>query len=114
MKIKEGAILSGLHPMMRRVLIEANQIWKEHGQELAVTSGLDGTHSAGSAHYYGCAVDLRTRYFSDAELASVMQELTKRLPTIYYIKLEKDHIHVHYEHPNWFANYKHPDWFAKG
>ena len=101
MKIKQGVILSGLHPMMRRVLIEANVIWKEHGQELVVTSGLDGTHSAGSAHYYGCAMDLRTRYFTDIELSSIMIKLAQRLPTIYFIKLEKDHIHIHYRHPDW-------------
>lgn len=101
MKIKAGVNLAGLHTAMRRVLMVANEVWKEHGKELAVTSGLDGTHSAGSAHYYGCAVDLRTRYFSREQLTSVMHELVKRLPSIYYIKLEKDHIHIHYRHPDW-------------
>lgn len=101
MKIKQGAILSGLHPKMREVLIVANAVWNEQGQELVVTSGLDGTHSAGSAHYYGCAVDLRTRYFSQEQLAVVVRELRERLSTEYYVKLEKDHIHVHYIHPEW-------------
>ena len=101
MKIKQGVILHPLHPAMRRVLMVANEVWNEHGQELVVTSGLDGTHSAGSAHYYGCAVDLRTWYFTDADKASVMHELAKRLPTIYYIALEKTHIHIHYRHPDW-------------
>jgi len=102
MKIKPGAVLMGLHPKMRMVLSVAEEVWQEHGQELVVTAGLDGEHAAGSAHYYGCAVDLRTRYFDKNAVGSVIAKLKKRLPmTYYYVVDEGDHIHVHYRHPDW-------------
>lgn len=67
MQIKSGVVMSGLRLCMRPVLIFADEIWRKHDQELVITSALDGVHSAGSFHYYGFAVDFRTRYFSDVE-----------------------------------------------
>ena len=32
-----------------------------------ITETLGGEHSAGSLHYYGYAVDLRIRYFTESE-----------------------------------------------
>ena len=63
MKLKNGVIISGLRIEMRPVLIEAEKIWKENGDELVVTAGLDGVHSSASLHYYGYALDLRIRNF---------------------------------------------------
>ena len=100
MKIKDGVILAGLDIKMRPVLIEADRIWKEHGQELVVTSGLEGTHSAGSLHYYGLALDFRTRYFKENEGMKVMYELTNKLHNIDYdfqVILHNTHIHVEYD-----------------
>ncbi len=96
MKIKEGVILAGLKLPMRKVLKTANKIWANHGQELVVTSGLDGTHSAGSYHYYGYAVDLRTRYFDEDRKSLIASELKKRLGGMYTVVLEKTHIHVQF------------------
>ena len=67
MKIKKGVSLIGLRLVMRPVLIEADRIWDDLGQELVITSCTDGTHSPGSLHYYGYAVDLRTRYLTQEE-----------------------------------------------
>jgi hypothetical protein len=96
MKIKEGVVLAGLQPEMRSVLIAAESIWDGHHKELVVTCGLDGTHSAGSMHYYGYALDLRTNYFTEREQFSVSEALEKALGENYYVLLHSTHIHVHY------------------
>lgn len=101
MKIKSGAILSGLQPVMRPVLREAEAIWKAHGHPkdgVTVTEGLGGLHSAASWHYYGYALDLRTRYFEFDTAVLVYQALKKALPGYDVIHHETDgessHIHV--------------------
>lgn len=97
MKIKDGASLQGLQIQMRPVLVAAEKIWKEHGQELVVTSGTDSEHSAGSLHYYGYAVDLRTRYFTRDQIISVFRDLSLHLQNKGFILiLHKTHIHVEY------------------
>jgi len=99
MKIKEGASLQGLDIKMRPALIAANKVWGLNGKELVVTAGLDGTHSAGSLHYYGLALDLRTRYFEDETKVKVASELKKELAKYFYfdVVLHGSHIHVEYD-----------------
>jgi len=97
MQIKEGVVMAGLRIEMRPALIFADQIWREHGQELVITGALDGTHSAGSLHYYGYALDLRTRFFTAAQVKIVAAELKHKLGTNYDVIIEGDHIHVEYD-----------------
>lgn len=104
MKIKEGACLKNLNPFMRAVLIEADNLWREVGEELVVTCGLDGTHSAGSLHYYGRAVDLRTNYFTEAKAKAICTELARRLHfrnDNYDVVFHKTHIHCEYDVGGW-------------
>ena len=96
MKIKEGAILAGLQIQMRKALKAADRIWRDYGEELVVTSGLDGAHSAGSMHYYGYAVDLRTRYFTEDEQLEIRDKLVNELGPSYFVLLHNTHIHIHY------------------
>ena len=96
MQIKEGVSLAGLNFNMRYALIQAEKVWRKHGKELVVTSGLDGSHSAGSLHYYGLALDFRTRYFSEQEVSLVFRDLHNALYKFgFTVLLEKTHIHVH-------------------
>jgi len=97
LKIKEGVILSGLQLPMRDCLLFANNIWKDLDQELVITSGLDGTHSAGSLHYYGYALDFRTRYFSDVQKQIAFDDLTDSLGSDYNVIWHTSHIHVEYD-----------------
>lgn len=96
MKIKKGVIMQGLQLPMRRVLKLADVIYKSYGKELVITSALDGTHSAGSYHYYGYALDLRTRYFKAGYASQVAGELQRVLGDSYTVVLEKTHIHVQF------------------
>ena len=97
MKIKQGVSLQGLKLPMREVLAHADKIWKNHNQELVITSGTETyPHSSRSLHYYGYALDFRTRDFSEHEKKEVYLQLNERLHTFgsYRILLEEDHIHV--------------------
>jgi len=95
MKLKDGADIKGLHILMRKVLREAEKIWKENGisDGITITAGLDGVHSAASWHYYGLAVDLRTNYFDENKKQKVFNALKSTLPE-YDIVLHSTHIHV--------------------
>jgi len=94
MKIKEGVILNGLQPIMRLALYEADKVWLDLDKELVVTSGLDSTHSAGSKHYSGNALDFRTRYFTKGECEIAYRELKTKLGVAFKVIWEKTHIHV--------------------
>jgi hypothetical protein len=97
MQIKDGVILAGLKIEMRPVLILAEKIWEKYGQPLTVTCGLDGEHSAGSLHYYGFAVDLRIRDFSEGQRQSAWANLKSKLGIAYDVVLHKTHIHVEFD-----------------
>ncbi|MBA1447075.1 MAG: hypothetical protein M3H12_04465 [Chromatiales bacterium] len=96
MKIKDGVVLAGLDPRMRLVLVVADNLWRLLGHDLVVTAGTDGTHSAGSLHYFGLAVDLRTRYFSDngGLAASPLRQILRAVDKRFDVVVETNHIHV--------------------
>lgn len=96
MKIKKGASLTGLKIEMRKVLILANIIWGSYGQELVITCGTNGVHSPGSIHYYGYALDFRSRYFTIEDISEISKTLQTRLGSEYSVVPEKNHIHVEY------------------
>jgi hypothetical protein len=62
-----------------------------------VTSAHDGTHSPGSLHDDGLAVDLRVWAFSDDERKAVAYEIQKRLGARWDVVDEGTHIHVEYD-----------------
>ena len=95
MILKDGATIAGLHPVMRKALREAEAIWRDlgHDEGVTVTSGLDGVHSAGSWHYYGLAVDFRTRYFDDSG-AEAAARLRAEIGDDFDIVHHSSHIHV--------------------
>ena len=97
MQIKDGASLVGIKLPMRKVLIVADELWKGAGEELVVTEGTGGTHSAGSLHCFGYAVDLRSRYFDAATIRDVVSALRLRLGADYDVVVHKTHIHVEYQ-----------------
>jgi len=97
LRIKDGVSLAGLKKEMRIALIEADDIWKQHGQDLWVTEYMGGEHSAGSLHYGGYALDLRTRYFGDSEARVVSAKLREALGGDYDVVLHTTHLHVEFD-----------------
>ena len=100
MKIKEGARLLGVQPVMILAAITADSIWKDLGAKdgVVITSGIDGKHSSGSLHYKGYALDLRIWNLPNPELAqNAAQALREALGEDFDVVLEKDHIHVEFD-----------------
>jgi len=97
MKIKDGVILAGLDIKMRPALKAADVIWEALGKELVVTAGLDGEHSAGSLHYYGLALDFRTRYFSIGNKRTAANKLRETLGSDFDVIEHDSHIHCEYD-----------------
>ena len=95
MEIKNGVSLLGLQPVMRPVLREAERIWNENGRAegVTITCGPGGTHGATSWHYYGYALDLRTRYFGKDQVQEIYHDLREALPN-YDVVMHDTHIHV--------------------
>lgn len=95
MKIKQGASIQGIHPCMRKALIECDRVMRKYGVPFVITSGLDGTHSAGSLHYYGFAIDVRTRELG-IYLNRAYNDIKNSLPE-FDVVLESNHIHIENE-----------------
>jgi hypothetical protein len=97
MKLKRGVKIQGLDPRMRVALVIAGQVYRKYGKELVVTSALDGSHTAGSLHWFGQAVDLRIRFWPRKTATKVRDEIEKRLYKVsglFDVILESDHIHL--------------------
>jgi len=91
--------LAGLHESFRRALPAMEKVYKEFGLELVITCALDGLHSAGSVHYYGKAVDIRSRDPEGTQLTTetknrIAEKLRVALGCCFDVVVEKDHIHV--------------------
>jgi hypothetical protein len=96
-KIKEGATIAGLDLRMRPAMIAAAKVYNRYGFALTITCGLDGEHSAGSMHYYGLAIDLRTRFFVGIiEPKVVADKIQEILGSSFDVILHSTHIHIEY------------------
>jgi hypothetical protein len=76
---------------------EAEKVYKQFGKDCIVTSLCDGKHSRHSRHYFGNAVDFRTRHLTDEEKLQVVDLLAKILGNDYDCILEKTHLHCEHD-----------------
>jgi len=94
-KFKSGVLIhpESCHmPEVMRILHIASVV-APVDYNVTVTSGCDGDHIEGSAHYAGKAFDLRTRDF----IGSVQmwsKRIKQALGSCYFILIESDHIHI--------------------
>jgi len=96
MRLKKGVILAGLDWRMRPALIVCQSLYDKYETEFVITSGLEGNHWAGSFHYYGLAIDIRTRDFMAITPRHIAEELSKIL-TKFDVIYESDHVHINYK-----------------
>jgi len=98
MRLKDGVSLNGIKPEVVVALIVCNDIFKNYGQDMVVTSVMDGTHGSKSLHRYGYAVDIRTRNFQyQSDIDLVVKDMKEYLTEDYDIIKESDHIHLEYD-----------------
>jgi len=93
-KIVNGANIQGLDICMRDAMKVLGKVYVKYGQDLTITCGLNGEHSAGSWHYYGRAVDTRIHFWDDFVVEEVYEVLKKKLPSQYRIFNEGTHFHI--------------------
>jgi len=97
MQYKKGVKVQGIRPELILAIMVADGVYTSLGQELVITSLLDGTHSNTSLHYSGCGLDLRTRYFSGSEAKKARDDIAGRLTSDYDVLLESNHIHIEFQ-----------------
>ncbi|RLD00690.1 MAG: hypothetical protein DRI46_06770 [Chloroflexi bacterium] len=99
MKLKKGVVIAGLNLRMRPVLKACEAVMNDMRVDFVITAGLEGLHSAGSLHYYGLAIDVRTRDLRIKSRKIAAARIQNILGGDYDVVLEKDHIHVEYDPP---------------
>lgn len=91
-------IKPGVTPANLIIAAAIANVAEEQKLNLVITAGTDGKHMVGSRHYTGQALDLRTSNLTDPQVASVMAALKFRLGSHYDVLLEKDHVHIEWDH----------------
>lgn len=95
--LKPGVRVAGLRPEILLALIAAERVFDEAHVDLVVTACVDGKHTAGSLHYVGQAVDVRTRDVTAADQSKLLARLRECLGPDYDVALEIDHLHVEFQ-----------------
>ncbi len=98
MRFKDDTIgLQNLQPQIVLALIIVDQVMKRAGQEALITSINDARHGKTSLHYNGCAVDIRSRWFTHpVQILAMCKEALGSSPD-FDIILESDHYHLEYQ-----------------
>lgn len=90
-------------PQIADALNRIDQVFTSRGFQAVVTSANDSSHAAGSAHYFGAAIDIRTKGLP----AKIKTAIFKTLKNIFtplppwFVNLEfvnglQEHIHIQY------------------
>lgn len=95
--IKEGVRILGIRPEMTIALQVIEGTFKDANKPCTITAVIDGKHMAGSLHYIGCAVDIRSRDLQPSEQEAMKAQLQKRLTSDFDVVLEGDHFHIEFQ-----------------
>jgi len=95
--LKPGVRVAGLRPEILLAVVAAERVCAEMGVDCVVTACVDGVHQAGSLHYCGLAVDLRSRDFRPGDADKAIARIKQCLGADYDVVLENDHIHVEFD-----------------
>ena len=95
--LKPGVRVAGLRSEILLAVVAAERVCAEMGVDCVVTACVDGVHKAGSLHYCGLAVDLRSRDFRPGDLDKAIARIRQCLGADYDVVLENDHVHVEFD-----------------
>ena len=95
--LKPGVRIAGLRPEILLAVVAAERVCAEMGVDCVVTACVDGVHKAGSLHYCGLAVDLRSRHFRPGDADKAIARIRQCLGADYDVVLENDHVHVEFD-----------------
>jgi len=95
---KPGVRVFGIRPETVLAIQVAHEVYELYNADLVVTSVIEGSHSRGSLHYTGQAVDLRLHdWLTVQQHEEVADEIRKCLTDDYDVVLESNHIHIEYQ-----------------
>jgi hypothetical protein len=95
--LKPGVRVAGLRPGILIAVVAAERVCVEMGVDCVITACVDGVHQAGSLHYCGLAVDLRSRDFRPGDADKAVARFRQCLGADYDVALENDHIHIEFD-----------------
>lgn len=101
MQLKPGVKLGGVCPELALAAVVVEATLREYGP-VVVTSVLDGTHSDGSLHYRGRAMDLRSKHIAAHNKDLVLRALRVNLGSEFDVLLEgrgteNEHFHLEFQ-----------------
>jgi hypothetical protein len=100
---KPGVRFAVITPALLHMLAALERLSRElfglPDEGLVITSGSDGTHMAGSKHYTGEAIDLRSKTMSPTIRGSFIKTLRAALGPQFTVLLEhvgeaQEHVHI--------------------
>lgn len=103
MQFKKGINTFGLKQEIICIFPVVDDVFKSTGiayykSGAVITSGTDGKHTAKfSRHYIGMAIDLRIWQLTKSQQVKLCAKLRAALTKDYYVRLERDHIHISYK-----------------
>ena len=95
--IRPGVRITGLRPEILLAAVAAERVYEVTGHDLTITACVDGKHMAGSLHYTGAAIDVRTRDVPADKLQTILAKLKECLAGDFDVLLEGDHIHIEFQ-----------------
>jgi hypothetical protein len=95
--IKPGVRITGLRPEILLAAVAAERVYEVTGHDLTITACVDGKHMAGSLHYTGAAIDVRTRDVPADKLQTILAKLKECLAGDFDVLLEGDHVHIEFQ-----------------
>ena len=95
--LKPGVRITGMRPEILLAAVAAERAYQEAGREFMITACVDGKHMAGSLHYSGAAIDVRTRDIQPADLQKIVARIKSALGEDFDVLLEADHLHIEFQ-----------------
>jgi len=98
--VKEPVRIFGMRPELVLGLQSMDDVFRESGEELVITSVIDGKHSRASLHYVGQAADIRTRNINREKLEGLVLKCRINLGPDFDLIIESNHLHLEFQPKN--------------
>ena len=95
--LKPGVRITGMRPEILLAAVAAMKVYEAAGHDFTITACVDGKHIAGSLHYSGAAIDVRTRDLAADEVQKIIAKMKECLGGDFDVLLEVDHIHIEFQ-----------------
>ena len=99
LELKQGVNITGIRPEMVLAAVAVRDVFDSYNFECVVTSALEGTHSFGSLHYAGCALDFRTKRagVTQTQAEAMGEKIRHSLGVQFDVIVHETHIHVEFQ-----------------